>query len=38
MNTSIHTRTVVGLFDDYSTAQKAVEQLRAAGFTGDEIE
>jgi len=38
MNTSIHTRTVVGVFDDYSTAQRAVEQLRAAGFTGDEIE
>jgi uncharacterized protein (TIGR02271 family) len=38
MDASTRTRTVVGVFDDYSSAQRAVERLTAAGFPSNEIE
>ncbi len=38
MDTTTSTRTVVGVFDDDSTAHQAVEQLAAAGFSRDRIE
>jgi uncharacterized protein (TIGR02271 family) len=38
MNASTRTRNVVAVFDNYSDAQHAVEQLTAAGFQRDDID
>jgi len=38
MNTSTHTLTAVGVFDDYTSAQTAVARLKSAGFAADQIE
>jgi len=37
MNTMAANRTVVGLFDDFETAQKAANDLELAGITRDQI-
>jgi uncharacterized protein (TIGR02271 family) len=37
METSTRNRTVVGVFDDYPTAQGAADKLIAAGFSRDEV-